>query len=112
MSEKIPSSVSGPIAPPKRTANHLDRARSMVEQSKGPAAVEGEPAGAGADDAPRKLTTRVSGDQFRWLKDQAGGFKTRHPKRPRLTVEELVSIAIENLRGEKNLDGVIAKHRS
>jgi hypothetical protein len=60
----------------------------------------------------KKLTTRIPGDQYRWLRDEAKGYKERNPKRPRVTIEELISIAIDHLREAKNLDAVIAKHRS
>ena len=138
--DKIPSSVNGPITPPRRPTSHLDRARSMLEQSKAPATAEedatppeaarqegrGEappkvtsirpapvvPPESGEAEGTKKLTTRVPGEQFRWLRDEAKGYKERNPKRPRVTIEELISIAIDHLRETKNLDAVIAKHRS
>jgi hypothetical protein len=59
-----------------------------------------------------KLTTRLPTDQVEWLKGEAKGYRERNPRRPRVTIEELMSIAIEHLREAKNLDALIAKYRS
>jgi len=62
--------------------------------------------------AVTKLTTRIPADQLKWLKEEAKGYRERNPRRPRVTIEELITVAIDHLREAKNLDQVIAKHRS
>ncbi|HMB02720.1 MAG TPA: hypothetical protein VKP69_03150 [Isosphaeraceae bacterium] len=59
-----------------------------------------------------KLTTRLATEQVEWLKGEAKGYRERHPRRPRVTLEELIAIAIDHLREAKNFDAVIGKHRS
>ena len=97
MADKLPSSVDKPITPPKRPAVHLDRARALVGQGGG---------------EPKKATIRFQPDHLEWLRTEAKGFKVRNPKKPRLTIEELLAVAIDHLREAKSLDAIVAKHRS
>lgn len=60
----------------------------------------------------RKLTTRVPFEQIEWLNQQPRAYRERNPTRPRVTIEELITIALDHLRDAKDLDAVIAKHRS
>lgn len=58
-----------------------------------------------------KLTTRVRAEQFAWLQEQARTYHRRHPRAPKLTIEELVRLAIDQLRESPHPDGLIARYR-
>jgi hypothetical protein len=58
-----------------------------------------------------KLTTRVPPDQLEWLKGEAKRYRAEHPRAPKVTIEELIRVAIDHLKEAKNLDALIAKHR-
>src|SRR5512135_483957 len=105
--ERIPPSGGGPIVPPRgKRVDHLEKAQRLTEQARGK--------GGAAPPAPlvTKLTTRLPTEQVEWLKGEAQGYRERHPRWPRVTIEELIAIAIDHLREAKNLDAVIGKHRS
>ena len=87
---------------PARRMEAVEKARQMMQ------VVPGET----AKPVYKKLTTRVPTEQFEWLSQQAKAYRERNPGRPRVTIEELLTIAINHLRGSKDLDSVIAKHRS
>ena len=59
-----------------------------------------------------KLTTRLPREQVAWLKSEAKGYRERNPRRPRVTIEELIAVAVDHPRETKDLDSVIAKYRS
>ena len=105
--ERIPPSGGGPIVPPRaKRVDHLEKAQRLTEQARGK--------GGEAPPAPpvTKLTTRLPTEQVEWLKGEAKGYRERHPRWPRVTLEELIAIAIDHLREAKHLDAVIGKHRS
>src|SRR5512135_1453137 len=105
--ERIPPSGGGPIVPPRgQRVDHVEKAQRLREQARGRA---GEAASA---PLVTKLTTRLPTEQVEWLKSEAQGYRERHPRWPRVTLEELIAIAIDYLREAKNLDAVIGKHRS
>src|SRR5512135_3376225 len=105
--ERIPPSGGGPIVPPRgKGGDHLEKAHRLTEQARGKAG------GAPAVPPVTKLTTRLPSEQVEWLKGEAKGYRERHPRWPRVTLEELLAIAIDHLREAKNLDAVIGKHRS
>jgi hypothetical protein len=58
-----------------------------------------------------KLTTRIPPDQLEWLKGEVKRYRAEHPRAPKITIEELIRVAIDNLKDAKNLDALIAKHR-
>lgn len=60
----------------------------------------------------KKITTRVSKEQFDWLSEQPRAYRARNTSRPRVTIEELITIALDHLRDSKDLDAVLAKHRA
>ena len=96
--EQIRSSV--PLSAPRR-ADPADRANSLL---------------AGADQAAAgpetcKLTTRVRADQLAWLQEQARTYHRRHPRAPKLTIEELVRLALDQLRESPHLDGLVNLYR-
>jgi hypothetical protein len=87
---------------PVRRIEAADKARQMMQVPKeGP---EGP--------VFKKLTTRIPCEQFEWLIQQPKAYRARNPARPRVTIEELITIALDHLRESKDLDGVIAKHRA
>jgi hypothetical protein len=87
---------------PVRRIEAADKARQMMQVPKD------EPEGS----IFKKLTTRIPSEQFEWLSEQPKAYRGRNPARPRVTIEELITIALGHLRDSKDLDAVIAKHRS
>lgn len=87
---------------PVRRIDAVGKARQMMQVPKE------EPDGPSF----KKLTTRIPVEQFEWLSQQPKGYRVRNPSRPRVTIEELITIAIDHLRDAKDLDVVIAKHRA
>ena len=81
----------------------MEKAQRLTEQARGRG---------GEAPSVTKLTTRLPTEQVEWLKGEAKGYRERHPRWPRVTLEELIAIAIDHLREAKNLDSVIGKHRS
>ena len=97
--EQIGSSVS--LSAPRR-ADPAERAAALMKATT-PAPVE--------PDGTCKLTTRVRADQLAWLQEQARTYHRRHPRAPRLTIEELVRLALDQLRESPHLDGHINRYR-
>lgn len=91
-----------PLAAPRR-ADATDRAAALLDArpSPTPQVVVGT----------SKLTTRVRADQIAWLQEQARTYHRRNPRAPKLTIEELVRLALDHLRDAANLDGLIARYR-
>lgn len=96
--EQIRSSI--PLAPPRR-ADPAERAAALVS-----GAVHVPP---GPETC--KLTTRVRADQLAWLQEQARTYHRRHPRAPKLTIEELVRLAVDTLRETPHMDGLIGRYR-
>lgn len=103
MSSREQLRAAVPLTAPRR-ADAADRAAALIE-ARPPAAAAEVAAGT------CKLTTRVRADQLAWLQDQARTYHRRHPRAPKLTIEELVRLALDNLRDAPNLDGLIARSR-
>lgn len=100
--EEIPASVELPATPPARRMEAVEKARQLMT----PPAQE-PPAGAQV-----KLTTRVPPDLIEWLKGEVKRYRAEHPRAPKVTIEELMRVAIEHLKDAKNLDALITKHRT
>lgn len=96
--EQIRSSV--PLSAPRR-ADPAERAAAMIART------DHTPPGP----ETCKLTTRVRAEQLAWLREQARTYHRRHPRAPKLTIEELVRLAIDQLREGPHLDGVITRCR-
>jgi hypothetical protein len=47
-----------------------------------------------------------------WLKAEVKRYRAEHPRVPKLTIEELMRVALEHLKEAKNLDSLITKHRT
>jgi hypothetical protein len=99
--EQIRAAV--PIAPPRR-ADTAARAAELLGDP-------GPSGNAGLSDGTCKLTTRVRADQLAWLQEQARTYHRRHPRAPRLTIEELTRLAIDHLRDAPHLDALVGKYR-
>jgi hypothetical protein len=105
--EEIPASVDLPATPARRMGA-AEKARALITPVPDPApAVETAP----APSTFAKLTTRVPPDQLDWLKGEAKRYRAEHPRAPKVTIEELIRVAIDHLKEAKNLDALIAKHR-
>ncbi|MBA4064540.1 MAG: hypothetical protein C0501_12670 [Isosphaera sp.] len=104
MSSREQLRAAVPLAAPRR-ADAGDRAAALIEAR--PPAAAAEP-GTGTC----KLTTRVRADQIAWLQDQARTYHRRHPRAPKLTIEELVRLALDHLRSAPDLDGLVARYRT
>lgn len=100
--EEIPASVELPSTPARRIGA-AEKARAMLT----PAPVE-TPA---SQSTFAKLTTRIPPDQLDWLKGEVKRYRAEHPRAPKITIEELIRVAIDSLKEAKNLDALIAKHR-
>lgn len=96
--EQIRSSV--PLPAPRRT-DPAERAAAMIAGT--------EPSPTGAETC--KLTTRVRADQLAWLQEQSRTYHRRHPRAPKLTIEELVRLAVDQLRETPHLDGLVTRYR-
>jgi hypothetical protein len=59
-----------------------------------------------------KVGTRLPPDLVDWLKHQVAEYRRRNPHAPRLTIEELLRIAIVDLRARGPVDKTIARYRS
>jgi len=59
-----------------------------------------------------KVGTRLPPDLVDWLKQQVAEYRRRNPHAPRLTIEELLRIAIVDLRTRGPVDKTIARYRS
>lgn len=103
MSSREQLRAAVPLAAPRRP-DAADRAAALIETP--PLA-----AAPGPTAATSKLTTRVRADQLAWLQDQARTYHRRHPRAPKLTIEELVRLALDHLRDAPGLDGLVARYR-
>lgn len=103
MSSREQLRTAVPLAAPRR-ADTADRAAALFD-ARPPAPNPGAVAGT------CKLTTRVRADQLDWLQDQARTYHRRHPRAPKLTIEELARLALDHLRDAPNLDGLVARSR-
>jgi hypothetical protein len=103
MSSREAIHTTVPLAAPRR-ADTAARAADLIAGH--------HPAGtAGQSDGTSKLTTRVRADQLAWLQEQARTYHRRHPRAPRLTIEELTRLAIDHLRDAPHLDALVGKYR-
>ena len=59
-----------------------------------------------------KVGTRLPPDLVDWLKRQVAEYRRRNPHAPRLTIEELLRIAILDLRARGPVDKTIARYRA
>ncbi len=108
--EEIPASVDLPPTPARRMGA-AEKARALITTVAEPDRPQ-EPAPASSASTFAKLTTRIPPDQIEWLKEEAKRYRTEHPRAPKVTIEELIRVAIDHLKEAKNLDTLIAKHRT
>jgi hypothetical protein len=109
-----------PTPRPKRQSAS-EKARALLDESHASEALEAEQERAGdiiqAEAEPavtyKALTGRVFADQHTWFCQVPKAWRTRHPRKPKLTRDELMRIAIEYLReSEDELDSLIERYRS
>ena len=59
-----------------------------------------------------KVGTRLPPDLMDWIKRQVTEYRRRNPHAPRLTIEELLRIAIVDLQARGPVDKTIARYRA
>ena len=116
MREELPATLSTPPRWERRMTTS-EKVRQIVSPAEERTTEQPSPhersAVRSAVDARRpKLTTRILPEQLTWIHSQLDRFREEFPRSPRLTVAELVQIAIEQLRESKNLDYLVTKFRS
>ena len=74
--EEIPVSGDMPT-PPARRIDAQEKARQLLAPPTQPAAGQGESA---ADDAFKKITTRIPAEDVQWLKDEVKRYRQRNPR--------------------------------
>ncbi len=110
--EEIQTSVRMPPAPARRT-DAAGKAEELLGQGRQ----------ADGQDAPRKtarsrhgsqakITARVFPEQVQWVKDEIKRYGARNPRRPRLTIDLLMRVAIDHLRAAEDFDAVVTRHLS
>ena len=100
--EEIPASIDLPQTPPARRMEAVEKARQMMAPPTAPSP---------PTNGQVKLTTRVPADLVEWLKAEVKRYRSQHPRVPKLTIEELMRVAIENLKEAKNIDALVTRHR-
>lgn len=110
MPQQMPKTIDFP-QPAKRETPE-EKARRLREQGRGDGPKPERP----LEDSPpttfKKVTTRVQSELYLWVSEQAKNYRERHPRRPRVTNEELMNIALDHLRKAQDLDGIIDEYRS
>lgn len=118
--EELSTNIPLPTPHPKRQTAP-EKARALLNESKASEALE---AGQGAKRTTKQtaaqpegtykvLSGRVFLDQHDWFCQAPKAWRTRHPRKPKLTRDELMRIAIEHLRdNEDELDALIERYRS
>lgn len=109
--------ISTDVEMPSMQGRRLDageKAEQLIRQGQAQATPLGGPAKAGKSKPPAqpKITARVFPEQYRWVKEEIKRYSARNPKRPRLTVDLLMRVAIDHLKDENNFDAIVAKHLS
>lgn len=118
--EELSTDIPLPTPRPKRQSAP-EKARALLRESQESEARE---AGQGAKRASQQATAqpeatykvlsgRVFLDQHDWFCEAPKAWRARHPRKPKLTRDELMRIAIEHLREQEDeLDALIERYRS
>jgi hypothetical protein len=114
--EELSTDIPLPTPRPKRQSAS-EKARALLHESQ---ASEARGAGQGARQAAagpeaiyKVLSGRVFLDQHDWFCQVPKEWRARHPRKPKLTRDELMRIAIEHLRDNaEDLDALIDRYRS
>ena len=118
--EELSADIPLPTPRPKRQSAS-EKARALLEASQASEAMErgqGDKRKAMEAHTPPEATYKVlSGrvflDQHDWFCQTPKAWRARHPRKPKLTRDELMRIAIEHLRDhEAELDMLIDRYRS
>jgi hypothetical protein len=59
-----------------------------------------------------KVTARVFPEQLEWVKREIEAYRARNPRRPKLTIDLLMRVAIDHLKDADDFDAVVMKHLS
>jgi hypothetical protein len=119
--EEIQTSVGIPSMPARRTdaagkAEELlgqGRKADGQDESIGKKARTGKTTGRKTGTADiDKITARVLPEQGQWVRDEVKRYAARHPRRPRLTIDLLMRVAIDHLREAEDFDAVVTRHLS
>lgn len=108
--EEIATSVELPSMPARRL-DAAAKAEQLLSPSPpvGPAAAKA-PKGKGT--ALPKITGRVFPEQLRWVKEEIKSYGARNPKRPKLTIDLVMRVALDYLKDAENFDAVVTKYLS
>jgi hypothetical protein len=60
----------------------------------------------------QKVTARVIPDQVSWLRKEVKQYTEKNPMKPKLTMDELMRIAVEHLREAGSVEKLVSKYRA
>lgn len=114
--EELSTDIPLPTPRPKRQSAS-EKARALLYESQASEAREAgqgaTPATAGPAATYKVLSGRVFLDQHDWFCQVPKAWRARHPRKPKLTRDELMRIAIEHLRDSaEDLDALIDRYRA
>jgi hypothetical protein len=114
--EELSTDIPLPTPRPKRQSAS-EKARALLHESQESEAREaGQGArqdAAGPASTYKVLSGRVFLDQHDWFCQVPKAWRVRHPRKPKLTRDELMRIAIDHLRDNADdLDALIDRHRA
>jgi hypothetical protein len=96
---------------PAKRLDAASKAEQLLNASQLPAPVS--PArSAKAEGTLPKITGRVFPEQLRWVKEEIRSYRARHPRRPKLTIDLVMRVALDHLKDADNFDAVVHKHLS
>jgi hypothetical protein len=102
--EEIVTSIALPLTPTKRVDAAAKAEQLLTAGMPGQGGRDAEKAGL------PKITGRVFPEHIAWVKDAVRGYSRRHPRRPKLTVDLLVRLALDHLKDAKDFDAVITRY--
>ena len=111
--EELSTDVALP-APRRKRQTASEKARALLNESHEPASLGSDPMPAEEVALTKKvLSARVFPEHYEWFQQVPKDWRARHPRKPKLTRDELMCIAITHLRNsEEDLDALIERYRS
>jgi hypothetical protein len=106
--EEITTSVNMPPVPAKRL-DAASKAEQLLSVSQHPLPAS-TPRSGKTEEALPKITGRVFPEQLRWVKDEIRSYRARHPRRPKLTIDLVMRVALDHLKNADSFDSVVHKH--
>ena len=110
--ESISTSVDMPPMPARRIDAAAKAEQLLGSGPTSPAAPSAPARPAKEPETLPKITGRVFPEQLRWVKEEIRGYRARHPRRPKLTMDLVMRVALDHLRDADNFDAVVHKHLS